>query len=373
MALRAPPGARSPAKEAAGHGLRGLRRETALSRHRGVYGKAVPVHGRAREPACACPRQRLCTHERAHRVAYCPCGCSDWLEDGVRPAKGALANLRLSCPPPPPAARPGLPGQVGALGEPTRVLRPPCHLGTDLPCPSRAPGVSKGEPCLAAARGLEFLLLCRMRALLLGGCVAPRKGSAGLFWARSQGGHTWESPEVAVGAGTGLQSGRARVGTCTGPIDGWLRPPGGGAATRHRGRSPSSEEKTSGLRAILRQAHFFQKGPRGASRGLARAGCWTHGSAFTVGGGGGGELGRPRGRRVWGWSPASGCGAGKGPALGTPLARERGGRAGMSPGPPGAGSGWRGLCGQQDLEGGMRWGLANGMQGADCSGLAGVF
>ncbi|KAB0392265.1 hypothetical protein E2I00_006833, partial [Balaenoptera physalus] len=36
-----------PAKEAAGHGLRGLRRETALSRHHGLYSKAVHVHALA--------------------------------------------------------------------------------------------------------------------------------------------------------------------------------------------------------------------------------------------------------------------------------------------------------------------------------------
>lgn len=80
-------------------------------------------------------------------------------------------------------------------------------LGDRPALPQQTPGVSKGEPCLAPARGLEFLLLCRLRALLLGGCVAPRKGSAGLFWARSQGGHTWESPEVAVGAARGSRAG----------------------------------------------------------------------------------------------------------------------------------------------------------------------
>lgn len=205
----------------------------------------------------------------------------------------------------------------------------------------------------------------------LGGLCGAPEGLSRPVLGKVPGGPHLGKPRGGGGSGTGLQSGRARAwGLVQGPLmvgSGLLGaglPPGTEVAVPAQRRRPRASRPFSGKLIYSRKAHW---GPPGAWPELGAGHM-----ALPSQSGAGGSWGDP-GAGVCGDGARPLGAGGKRPCSGDPSGQGAGREVWDEPGPPGAGRGWRGLCGQQDLEGGMRWGLASGLQGADCSGLAGVF
>ena len=104
--------------------------------------------------------------------------------------------------------------------------------------------------------------------LLLGGCVALWKGSAGLFCPGSHGGQTWDSPEVVV---EGSRANVRRLARGPSIVNCWL-----GAGQRQAQRCGTQPQ---GKRLCL-----FQKCSLGPSRGQTLTGCQTHNSSPNLAG-----------------------------------------------------------------------------------------